>query len=172
MDFFIDNYSKLLAMKAVESSTQLDEMYGQFGVGAAVTPYIYQQAILAIKKEKLSQDVLLTMSSSFLIHHQNVVKMTCNSAEFSSIYTKLMFNIGFGFNFRKSLQQTQNFYSDYGNALKKNDFTYLERLAYITTVLCVQLANKGLNVDELYPKTLDYVSFIFSDVQSSMQKKK
>ena len=145
MDFFIDNYSKLLAMKAVESSTQLDEMYGQFGVGAAVTPYIYQQAILAIKKEKLSQDVLLTMSSSFLIHHQNVVKMTCNSADF---------------------------YSDYGNALKKNDFTYLERLAYITTVLCVQLANKGLNVDELYPKTLDYVSFIFSDVQSSMQKKK
>ncbi|MCB1659008.1 MAG: hypothetical protein KDI39_12345 [Pseudomonadales bacterium] len=171
MAFFIDNYSQLLAMNAAKC-TQLDELYNQVGISVAVTPYIYQQAILAIRNEKLHQEALFSLSSSFLAKYPVVLKTICNVGGFPSFISKLVFNIGFGYNFRKNFNQTQNFYNDYGNNLNKNNDTYIEDLAYVTTVFCVQLSDRNLEVDEFYPKTLEYVSYVFNYVQSSMQRKK
>lgn len=171
MDFFIDNYSQLLAMNAAKC-TQLDELYNQVGVSVAVTPYIYQQAILAIKNEKLHQEALYLLSSSFLAKYPVVLKTICNVGGFPNLISKLVFNIGFGSNFRKTFNQTQIFYNNYGNNLNKNNDTYIEDLAYVTTVFCVQLSDSKLDVDELYPETLEYVSSVFKYVQSSMHRKK
>ena len=62
MAFFIDNYSQLLAMNAAKC-TQLDELYNQVGISVAVTPYIYQQAIWAIRNEKLHQEALFSFGA-------------------------------------------------------------------------------------------------------------
>ena len=170
MDFFIDNYSQLLAMNAAKC-TQLDELYSEVGISFAVTPYIYQQAILAIRSEKLHQEALYSLSSYFLAKYPVALKTICNSGGFPNFVSKLVFNIGFGSNFSKSFNQIKNFYNSYGNVLNKNNDTYIEDLAYATTVLCVQFSGNKLDVHEFYPKTLEYVDSVFNYVQSSMHRK-
>jgi len=130
----LDHLAKLLAMRAVQSISDLDAALdnGRPGIsgGASATlcPYFYQKAILTA--EGIPADTLSLIAENFILHYEKLLQITCNAGGFSNPISKAFFNFRFSSEFHRSFSETKKVFDIGWTEARTTRWGVIDFLAY------------------------------------------
>lgn len=166
----LENLTKLLAMNAVRAIADLDDALDNGrpgisgGASTALCPYFYQKAILTT--EGVPADILSSISDKFLIHYEQILKITCNAGGFSNPISKLLFNARFSSGFRKSFLETKKIFDVVWNEARTTGGDVIGFLAYGAIQYCEYGTGEKLESPETILAIETYLEAIFNEVHS------
>ena len=166
-----ESITKTLALRAVKSVQHFDAALDSTkpsasgGGAATLCPYFYQKAILTT--EGVPADILASMSDRFIIHYEQILKITCNAGGFSNPVSKLIFYIRFSSEFGRSFADAKRLLDKVWDIARGSD-DFFDTLAFGAIHYCEQGTRTVLQSDRSLDAVRAYLLHTFEEVHATM----
>jgi hypothetical protein len=163
-----ESITKTLALRAVKSVQHFDAALDSTKPSA---PGGQLRCALTFTRRRSSPegvpaDILASMSDRFIIHYEQILKITCNAGGFSNPVSKLIFNIRFSSEFGRSFADAKRLLDKVWDIARGSD-DFFDTLAFGAIHYCEQGTRTVLQSDRS-DAVRAYLLHTFEEVHATM----